>query len=138
MNTIVEQPLPIIEEYKEQTKNNPLKDKSYHFALQIIRTTRKMMAEHEYILSRQLLRSGTSVGANIEEASQGESKADFIHKLAIANKEAVETNYWLRLLRDSEILEHATANSLLSDCRELERLLTSSLKTSKDRYQRHR
>ena len=59
----------------------------------------------EFVLSKQVLRSGTSIGANIEEAYQGESKADFIHKLSIANKEAFETHYWLRLLRDSDLLE---------------------------------
>jgi four helix bundle protein len=118
----------------EQEKNNPLKEKSYSLALQIVRETKKMMDEREYILSRQLLRSGTSIGANVEEANQGESKADFIHKLSIANKEAVETNYWLRLLRDSDTLDKSVAESLLTSCREVERLLTSILKTSKARF----
>ena len=86
----------------------------------------------EFVLSKQLLRSGTSIGANIEEANQAESKADFIHKLCIANKEAFETNYWLRLLRDSDILTQNQADSLISDCEELQKLLTSSIKTSKN------
>ena len=81
-------------------------------------------------MSKQVLRSGTSIGANIEEANQGQSKADFIHKLSIANKEAFETNYWLRLLRDSEIIESKLAESILSDCEELQRMLTASIKTS--------
>ena len=85
----------------------------------------------EFVLSKQILRSGTSIGANIEEAFQGESKSDFIHKLAIANKEAFETHYWLRLLRDSDILEKKIADSLLADCNELQRLLVSSIKTAK-------
>lgn len=89
----------------------------------------------EFVLSKQLLRSGTSIGANIEEANQAESKADFIHKLCIANKEAFETNYWLRLLRDSEILTEKQANSLINDCEELQKLLTASIKTSKNAAQ---
>lgn len=87
----------------------------------------------EYVLSKQVLRSGTSIGANIEEAHQGESKADFIHKLSIANKEAFETNYWLRLLRDSDLLETKIADSLLVDCDELQKILVSSIKTAKSR-----
>ena len=85
----------------------------------------------EFVLSKQVLRSGTSVGANIEEANQAESKLDFIHKLAIANKEAFETHYWLRLLRDSNFLGDKLSQSLLDDCGELQRLLTSSIKTAK-------
>ena len=87
----------------------------------------------EFVLSKQVLRSGTSVGANIEEAYQGESKADFIHKLSIANKEAFETHYWLRLLRDSDLLEAKIADSLLVDCDELQKILVSSIKTAKSR-----
>ena len=82
-------------------------------------------------MSKQILRSGTSIGANIEEANQTQSKADFIHKLSIALKESFETHYWLRLLRDSEILEDKIANSLLTDCEEVQKILTSSIKTSK-------
>lgn len=85
----------------------------------------------EFVLSKQILRSGTSIGANIEEAYQGESKADFIHKLAIANKEAFETHYWLRLLRDSGFLEKKLADSLIVDCDELQRILVASIKTAK-------
>lgn len=86
----------------------------------------------EFVLSKQVLRSGTSIGANIEEAGQGQSKVDFIHKLSISLKESVETNYWLRILRDSEYLNEKQAESLLEDCRELEKLLTASIKTAKD------
>lgn len=85
----------------------------------------------EYVLSKQIFRSGTSIGANIEEANQAQSKADFIHKLSIANKEAFETHYWLRLLKDSEILEEKIAQSLIKDCEEVQKILTSSIKTSK-------
>jgi len=83
------------------------------------------------VLSRQVLESGTSIGANVEEAKQGQSKPDFVHKLSIANKEAFETNYWLRLLRDSELIGVKLAESLLADCEELQKLLVSSIKTAK-------
>ena len=113
-------------------KVNILKDKSYKFALRTVKLFQYLLNEKkEFVLSKQILRSGTSVGANIEEAYQGESKADFIHKLAIANKEAFETHYWLRLLRDSDFLEEKLANSLLDDCDELQRILVSSIKTAK-------
>jgi len=78
-----------------------------------------------------MLRSGTTVGVNVEEANQAESKSDFIHKLAISNKEAHETHYWLRLLRDAGLLETRLAESLLTDCEELMRMLTASIKSSK-------
>ena len=78
------------------------------------------------------MRSGTSIGANVEEANQAQSKTDFIHKLSISQKEAFETDYWLRLLRDSEYLTDTQADSLLNDCRELQKLLTSSIKTAKE------
>ena len=82
-----------------------LKEKSYEFALRTVNLYKFIVAEKkEYVLSRQILRSGTSIGANVEEAGQRQSKADFIHKLSIAQKEAFETSYWLRLLRDTEFL----------------------------------
>ena len=114
-------------------RDSVLLEKSYNFALRMIKLF-KFLAEEkrEYVLSKQLLRSGTSIGANIEEANQAESKVDFIHKLSIAHKEAFETNYWLRLLRDSDILTKKQAESLIDDCEELQKLLTSSIKTSKN------
>lgn len=109
-----------------------LKTKSYSFALRTVKLYQYLVKEkNEYVLSKQILRSGTSIGANIEEANQAQSKADFIHKLSIALKESFETHYWLRLLRDSEILEDKIANSLLTDCVEVQKILTSSIKTSK-------
>ena len=115
-------------------KSNILKDKSYAFALRSIKLFQYLTAEQkEYVLSKQLLRSGTSIGANIEEAFQGESTSDFIHKLSIANKEAFETHYWLRLLRDSGMLTAKQAESLLAECDELQRMLVASIKTSKVR-----
>ena len=86
----------------------------------------------EYILSKQLLRAGTSIGANVTESQQAQSRADFISKLNIALKEAVETNYWIRLLHAAEYLNTTECDYILSDCRELEKILTSILKTSRD------
>ena len=115
-----------------ETKSNPLKEKSYAFALKIILTTKQMNENKEYVLAKQLLRSGTAIGALVEEANQAESKADFIHKLSIANKEACETHYWLRLLKDSNILNSILATQLIEYCCELEKLLTAILKTTKN------
>lgn len=113
-------------------KENILLTKSYKFALRMVKLYQYLSEEKkEFVLSKQVLRSGTSIGANIEEANQAQSKADFIHKLSIANKEAFETNYWLRLLRDSNLLNQKLAESLLSDCDEVQKLLVSSIKTSK-------
>ena len=109
-----------------------LKSKSFEFALRILKLSRHLADEkREYVLSKQILRSGTSIGANIEESTQGQSRKDFLHKLSIALKEASETNYWLRLLRDGKILEEKIASSLLSDCEELQRMLTASIRTIK-------
>ncbi len=118
-------------------KESVLREKSYQFALRIIKLYKFISAEKkEFVLSKQILRSGTSIGANIEEAGQAQSKTDFIHKLAIAQKEAAETNYWLRLLRDSEFLTDKQAESLLVDCEELQKLLASSIKTAKENLQK--
>ncbi|MFM9903745.1 MAG: four helix bundle protein [Pyrinomonadaceae bacterium] len=115
-----------------QLKENVLKDKSYKFALRIVNLYKHLSGEKkEYVLSKQILRSGTSVGANITEANQGQSKSDFVHKLAIALKEAVETEYWLCLLRDSEYITAHQAESLIDDCKELIRILTASIKTAR-------
>ncbi len=116
------------------TKENILKDKSYSFALAVAIIILELQNQKkEYVLSKQLLRSATSVGANIEEANQAESKADFIHKLSIANKEANETHYWLRLLIDTKLLNEVEGRKLLSHCVELLRILTASIKTSKSK-----
>jgi four helix bundle protein len=113
-------------------KENILREKSYAFALRIVKMYQFLNSEKkEFILAKQVLRSGTSVGANIEEANQAQSKADFAHKLSISLKEAVETNYWIRLLRDSGYLAENQSESLLNDCKEIEKLLTASIKTAK-------
>ena len=116
----------------ETDRENPLKTKSYSFALRIVRVYKHLVSESkEYVLSKQLLRSGTSIGANITEANQGQSHPDFVSKLSIALKEAVETEYWLSLLRDSEYLTVKQADSLIEDCIELKKVLTSAIKTTK-------
>ena len=115
-------------------KKSILKDKSKAFALRVIRLYKYLCEEKkEYIPSKQLLRSGTSIGANIAEAFYGQSEADFVSKLSIAQKEAGETMYWLELLHESEYLKRNEYDSIYSDAEELIRLLTSSIKTVKER-----
>jgi four helix bundle protein len=113
-------------------KENILSEKAYQFALRIVKLNKYMNEEHrEFVLSKQILRSGTSIGANIEESVHAQSKIDFVHKLSVAQKEASETNYWLRLLRDSDYLTPKLAESLLENCEEIQKLLTASIKTAK-------
>ena len=117
-----------------QLRENPLKKKSYAFALRIVQLYKYLTFEmKEFVLSKQVLRSGTSVGANVTEGNQAQSKLDFIHKLAIALKEAVETEYWLSLLRDGEFISDSQAEPLILDCKELQRILTASIKTAKSK-----
>jgi len=106
-----------------------IKEKSFQFSLKIIGLYKELLSENEYILSKQLLRSGTSIGANIEEALAGQSKRDFIAKMSISSKEARETKYWLRLLKESEITS-IEVECLLLDVEELIRMLTAIVKTS--------
>ncbi len=121
------------EGYSIERKKNPLLDKSYAFALAIIQFTRRIQAvEKEFVLTKQVLRSGTAIGALSEEAQQAESKADFIHKLAIANKEAHETHYWLRLIKDSKLSKDGI-DELIIHSKELKRLLISIIKSSKSK-----
>ncbi|MGD9631007.1 MAG: four helix bundle protein [Pyrinomonadaceae bacterium] len=115
-----------------QNRENILRQKSYLFALRIVRVYKFLSESNkEYVLSKQVLRSGTSIGANVVEATQAQSKADFVSKLSVSLKESFETEYWLNLLRDSEYLTDAQAESLISDCCELQKILTSSIKTAK-------
>jgi len=113
-------------------ENNAVVDKSYAFAIRIVNCCKFLYAEKkEFVLSKQLLRSGTSIGANVEEAVGGQSQKDFFAKLSIAYKEARETNYWLRILRDTEILDSRMAESLLSDNEEILKIIGSIQKTIK-------
>ena len=98
-------------------------EKSFKFALEVIYIYRNLIDKKEYILSKQLLRSGTSVGANIKEAIKGYSKTDFVYKMSIALKEANETEYWLELLIQSEILDNNDIRSSLMHCKEICRIL---------------
>ena len=112
--------------------DNPVREKSYAFALQIIRLYRYLCVEKkEFVLSKQVVRSGTSIGANVEEAIGGQSKKDFLSKMSIAYKEARETHYWLRLLRDSRFLTPQQVNPVLADCDELLKLSGSIIITMK-------
>jgi len=112
--------------------NNIIQDKTYCFALKVVKLTRQIAAEKkEFILSNQLLRCGTSIGANVEEAIGGQSGKDFSSKMNIAYKEARESNYWVRLMSDSEILPKEISGDLLADPDEILRISGSILKTVK-------
>ena|SRR5688572_30904158 len=110
-----------------------LVEKSYAFALRVIRLSQYLNNEKkEFILSRKVLDSGTAIGALIEEARQGEDRAEFGQRLGLAAKEAFKTNYWLRLIRDSDYITGEHASSMLFDCAELQKMLIASRKTSRN------
>ena len=115
-----------------EKKPNVIKDKSFAFALRIVKMYQFLVDKKEYVMSKQLLRSGTAVGALVREAEHAESKADFIHKMAIAQKEAIETEYWIELLFQSEYLEAKMYNSMITDNREINKVLSSIIITSKN------
>lgn len=106
--------------------------KSFAFALRIIKAYKYLTEQNEYVLSKQLLRAGTSIGANCREAKNAQSRSDFISKLSIALKEADETAYWLELLHEGDFIEQESFDSIYKDCIELVKLLTSIIKTSKE------
>ena len=109
---------------------NVVKQKSYSFALKIIKLCNRLKQQKHFEISSQLLRSGTSIGANVEEALAGQSRKDFISKMSIASKEAREANYWLRLIRDSALLPDNYVETLVADSLELIKILTRIVKTS--------
>ncbi|MBQ3495986.1 MAG: four helix bundle protein [Clostridia bacterium] len=114
-------------------KENALIEKSLNFATRIVKLYQYLTkTKKETILSKQVLRSGTSIGANINEANFGQSRADFIAKMHIALKEAVETIYWLKVLTTSEYINEKLGLSLLNDCIELKKLLVSTINTTKE------
>ena len=114
-----------------QHKNaNIVCEKSYAFALSVIQLARALRKQHEYEIASQLLRCGTSIGTNIEEAQCGVSRADFAAKMGIASKEARETHYWLRLVRDSQTLPSDQIQPRMKEAQELVRILTAIVKTS--------
>jgi len=113
-------------------KKNVIYDKSFKFAIKIVNLYKLLVNKKEYIISKQLLRSGTSIGANVSEATAAYSKKDFISKMSIASKEARETKYWIELLIATDFL---TGNEkiILNDVKELIRILTSIIKTSQEK-----
>ena len=113
-------------------KDSIIKDKSFDFAVRIINLSKYLKNKKEFVLSKQILRSGTSIGANVREAINAESKPDFIHKLSIAQKECDETLYWLELLFKSEILSKIEFDSISNKCIELLKIIKSIILTSKE------
>ena len=113
--------------------DNAIQNKSFSFAIRIINLCKFLQKEkQDYILYKQFLRCGTSIGANVAESQQAQSRADFISKMNIALKEAYETNYWLRLLHETHYLPDEAFRSIITDCHEIEKLLISIIKTAKE------
>ena len=122
-----------IENGKWKVMDSVIVNKSFHFAVRIVKLCKHLRSrKKEYTLSKQLLRSGTSIGANIAEAQQAQSKPDFIAKLSIALKETAETKYWIQLLHATEYLSDCEFQSIFADCVEVEKILVSIIKSSKD------
>ncbi|MFK5879559.1 MAG: four helix bundle protein [Flavobacteriaceae bacterium] len=120
-------------ELKKENKSI-IADKAYAFALQIISVYKELKNENEFVLSKQILSSGTSIGANVNEAISAISKKDFVFKLGISLKEARETKYWLNLLNDSNFISQETFSKSNKDCEELIKILSSIILTTKQRY----
>ena len=115
------------------TQDNPIEQRSYLFALRIVKAYKYLTRQkEEYILSKQMLRSGTSIGVMMREAKFAQSRADFVDKASIASKEANETLYWIELLHDSEYIDDLSFNSLHNEADELTAILASIVKTTKE------
>lgn len=112
--------------------SSPLRDKTYDFAVCIVKFCQQLQQKKEYVLSKQLLKSGTSIGSNVEEAVRAQSKPDFISKLSISLKEASETDFWLRLIIDCDLDEENKAQALRKALDEILRMLVASVKTSRN------
>lgn len=113
--------------------DNVIENKSFQFAIRIVRLYKFLCEEKkEYILSKQLLRAGTSIGANVTESQQAQSKPDFVSKISIALKEASETKYWIKLLGATEYLSENQTKFILDDCVEIEKILVTILKSAKN------
>ena len=118
-----------------QKSESIIASKAYSFALEIIILYKQLVADKkEFVLSKQILRSGTSVGANINEALSAQSKRDFVHKLSISLKEIRETNYWLNLLKDSGYISEQVFKKLSEKCGEINKILSSIILTTKQKY----
>ena len=121
------------EELRIVKADNLIQEKSYAFALRAVKLYRHLTEKKkEFVLSKQLLRSGTAIGANVEEAIGGQSRADFLSKISIAYKEARETRYWLRLLKDANLLVPRDFESIFADADELCRILSKIITTTKE------
>jgi four helix bundle protein len=114
-------------------KKNVIKEKSFEFAVEIVYLYKVLVEKKEFVLSKQILRSGTSIGANIREAEHAQSKADFIHKLSISLKEANETEYWLDLLFETKYLSESEFQNIKNKIVEILKILTSIINTSKNK-----
>ncbi|WP_395059924.1 four helix bundle protein [Flavobacterium sp.] len=114
-------------------KRNVIKEKSFEFAVEIVYLYKVLVEKKEFVLSKQILRSGTSIGANIREAEHAQSKADFIHKLSISLKEANETEYWLDLLFETKYLSETEFQNIKNKIVEILKILTSIINTSKNK-----
>lgn len=112
-------------------KKNLIQDRTFNFALDIIKIYVQMVEKKEFVLSKQLLRSGTSIGANVEEAIAGQSKRDFLSKMNISLKETREANYWLRLLKESKLVD-VDFNPTLKESKEIMNILSAIVKTTKE------
>lgn len=113
-------------------KENLLLEKSYRFAIRIIRLCRYLNdVRHEFIVSKQVLYNGTSIGAQVEEAQQGLDRPDFLRQMSVAMKFAFKTNYWLRLLHDTDYIDDPQFESIIDDCIALQKMLSKSVKTTK-------
>ena len=109
-----------------------VEQKSFQFAIRIVNLYRHLrLSKKEFVLSKQLLRSGTSIGANIAEAQQAQSRSDFVSKMNIALKETAETDYWMRLLHATEYLSDQEFQSMIVDCREIGKMLTAIVKSAR-------
>lgn len=108
-----------------------IKDKSLKFSIRIVNLYKYLCEKNEFVMSKQILRSGTSIGANTAEASRAESESDFVHKLSIARKEGEETLYWLELLQKTDYISVEQYQSMNDDCIELQKILTSIIKSVK-------
>lgn len=116
----------------DNVAENIIADKSFKFAIKTIEIYKYLISKNEYVLSKQLLRSGTSIGANVREAIDGQSKKDFLSKMNISLKEAKETEYWIELLIETNYLDEQKHKDYLSNCKELCRILNSIVKSSKE------
>ena len=113
-------------------RNSIIADKTFKFAIRIVTTYKVLVQKNEYVMSKQLLKSGTSIGANVREALEAQSKKDFVSKLGVALKEAVETEYWVELLSETGYLETVTAKSILEEVQEVIKILNKIIKTTKE------